>query len=164
MNINYKSDFKIVEVLKSSMVGIPFEFDYSIGNKHIKVGFDGALYEGCTRLSDTQIQVVFDNHQLPCGMLHCTRTFLIPDSDYPDGTKTEVYEDDLNICLVSGSGDKETSIINYVVASVRAITPEQIAQIKSETKAMLMSDPEFIQFIKNTVAETPEVEAEETQN
>ena len=160
MNINYKSDFKILEVLKKNLKDIPFEFDYSIGNKHIKVSFDGEQYDGCTKLSDTQIQVVFDNHQFPCGLLHCTRTFFIPDEDYEDGNRKEVYEDNLDVRLVSGSGDKETGIINYVLASVitKVITPEQIEQIKADTKAMLMQDAEFIQFIKDTVADTPEEE------
>lgn len=172
MNINYQSDFKIVEVLKKSMYDIPFEWDYSIGNKHIKVSFDGTLYDGCTKLADGQIQVVFDNHEFPCGVLHCTRTFFIADSDYEDGFKKDVYEDNLKVTLVHGSGDKETGITNYVTASVKAITPEQIEQIKSELKTKLMTDPDFIQFIKevantpdgDVVEETPTEQTEQTEN
>ena len=165
MNINYKSDFKIVEVLKKSLVGVPFEFDYSVGDKHIKVSFDGTLYVGCTKLSDTKIQVVFDNHEFPCGILHCTRTFFVEDEDYEDGFKKDVYEDNLNITLVHGSGDKESALTNYVLASVRVITPEQIEQIKDEVKAeiksSLMNDPEFVQFIKDAAAEeTPSEQVE----
>ena len=165
MNINYKSDFKIVEVLKKSLVGVPFEFDYCVGDKHIKVSFDGTLYVGCTKLSDTKIQVVFDNHEFPCGILHCTRTFFVEDEDYEDGFKKDVYEDNLNITLVHGSGDKESALTNYVLASVRVITPEQIEQIKDEVKAeiksSLMNDPEFAQFIKDAVTEeTPSEQVE----
>lgn len=159
MNINYQSDFKIVEVLKKSMIGIPFEWDYCIANKHIKVSYDGTVYDGCTALTDTQIQVVFDNHKFPCGILHCTRTFFIEDADYEDGFKKEVYEDDLKVILVHGSGDKETGITNYVTASVKAITQDQIEQIKSELKAELTQDADFIQFIKD-VANTPDGEEE----
>lgn len=163
MNINYKSDFKIVEVLKRCLVGIPFEFDYSIGDKHIKVSYDGAVYTNCTRLSDTQIQVVFDKHEFPCGILHCTRTFFIPDNDYEDGTKTDVYEDNLDITLVKGTGDKDDGITNYLLASVRVITPEQIEQIKADVKAELMTDPEFIQFVKDTI-NTPDDNTEQTES
>ena len=151
MNINYKSDFKIVEVLKKSLIGIPFEFDYCVGDKHKKVSYDGVLYTGCTRLSDTQIQVVFDNHEFPCGVLHCTRTFLIEDEDYEDGFKKDVYEDNLNITLVHGSGDKETPIVNYVLASVRVITPEQIEQIKNDTREALLNDASFIEAVREAL-------------
>lgn len=102
--IYYESDFKIVERLrKDELKDIPFRYTY-FADYAYSASWDGEEYKNCKRNPDGRIIVVFNAQNLGLGPLRVKREYFIPDSDFEDGIRNEVYVEDTGVVLVSGTG------------------------------------------------------------
>lgn len=116
--VNAKSDFDFIlrmacgcakEGEEPVDIGWP-EFDWkarfwtwSPANAYV-VGCTGGVCTNCFN-DDGRIHVVFNNHRLSPGELHCELSADIPASIYPDGLRREVLPQHTGIELVEGAGD-----------------------------------------------------------
>lgn len=84
MNVNYKSDFKLFESGCDFTVPFTFEYRTTFGREYVASHIDGS-YVNCSLQSDGRLMVCFDDHNLPPGILICTRHFYLTDEDFHDG-------------------------------------------------------------------------------
>lgn len=115
VRIYYESDFKIIEKFaREELVSVPFKYTYYTTTKY-EVSWDGKDdYKNCKRDGDGTITAVFNSHGLGMGKLKVRREYFIPDSDFADGIRNEIYVEDTGILLVNGESDNltvETEVI-----------------------------------------------------
>lgn len=103
-NINYKSDFKIFE--EGCDFTVPFLFEYRtvFDRQYVASHVDG-IYTNCQLQEDGRLLVVFDDHNLPPGILTCTRHFYLSDQDFHDGICDLWDKRDTGIILTTNRTD-----------------------------------------------------------
>lgn len=103
-NINYKSDFKIFE--EGCDFTVPFLFEYRtvFDRQYVASHVDG-IYTNCQLQEDGRLLVVFDDHNLPPGILTCTRHFYLSDQDFHDGICDLWDKRDIGIILTTNRTD-----------------------------------------------------------
>ncbi|MBU3813553.1 MAG: tail fiber domain-containing protein [Candidatus Bacteroides intestinipullorum] len=104
MNVNYKSDFKLLE--SGCDFSVPFTFEYRtvFGREYVASHIDG-FYTNCYLHSDGRLMVCFDDHNLPPGILTCTRHFYLTDEDFHNGICNLWDKRDTGIILTIGKTD-----------------------------------------------------------
>lgn len=102
--INYKSDFKLFEDGCDFTVPFIFEYRTIFGRKYSASHVD-SVYTNCSLLEDGRLMVVFDNHDLPPGILTCVRHFYLNDQDFHDGICDLWDKRDTGIVLTIGETD-----------------------------------------------------------
>ena len=135
MNINYQSDFKIIETMVDVDLTIPFTFTYSSGYKCFIASFDGTTYTNCRRLDDGRLIVAFDDVGFQrYGKLIVKREYFLNDSDFADGICNAISIEDTGIVLVEGKSDSSTVEIevlpNYLKLTFDDLTNEDIALLQ----------------------------------
>ena len=116
MNINYQSDFKIVERRADgkSLSAIPFDASYYVKKeKSITVSYDGKTYKGCEPTEDGGIVIAFDHAMLGIGEITARREYHLPDGIYGDGKCDIVSVEKTGIML--GRGITDTILVELVV-------------------------------------------------
>ncbi len=116
MNINYKSDFKILEnFIGETDLETPFRFTYkSSTSASYVVWFDGEEYSSCRRLDDGSLLVSFNNHSLMPGELTVLREWFLTDSDFEDGVCNSTIIESCGVTLWSGASDSSTTVIEVL--------------------------------------------------
>lgn len=103
-NVNYKSDFKLFEDGCDFTVPFIFEYRTVFGRKYTASHVDG-VFTNCSLLEDGRLMVVFDNHDLPPGILTCVRHFYLNDQDFHDGICDLWDKRDAGVVLTIGATD-----------------------------------------------------------
>lgn len=103
-SINYKSDFKLFE--DGCDFTVPFFFEYRtvFGRKYTASHVEG-VFTNCSLQEDGRLMVVFDNHDLPPGILTCVRHFYLNDQDFHDGICDLWDKRDTGVILTIGETD-----------------------------------------------------------
>lgn len=103
-SINYKSDFKLFE--EGCDFTVPFLFEYRtvFDRLYLASHVDG-IYTNCQLQEDGRLLVVFDDHNLPPGILTCTRHFYLSDQDFHDGICDLWDKRDIGIILTTNRTD-----------------------------------------------------------
>ena len=112
MNINYQSDFKIIErrVDGKALTDVPFTFSYYVKkDKCYTASFDGSTFFGCKPIDGGGIAVAFDHTNLGIGELSVRRTYHITDSVFGDNRFDIVSVEQTGICL--GKGATDTAVV-----------------------------------------------------
>lgn len=111
IRINYKSDFPLgIRLLKEGQVAAFPDCDFTLkattesGFKVFKAGRKNGVYTHC-KVSNNQLVVFFDNHNLGKGHLKIELFIDYPDDDYTDGYRRECFSGLSNIELVGDNGD-----------------------------------------------------------
>ncbi len=151
MNINYQSDFKLLEVSSVSDTISPFRFTYRTSALSSYVAqFDGESYTACRRMDDESLLVVFEGHTLPAGALEVRREYFLTDEDFAKGICHHVSVESLDIALTTGESDQlevEVSVSpNYVavgsgytpVKGVDYVTEEDVSGVVEECREELL--------------------------
>lgn len=102
--INYKSDFKLFEDGCDFTVPFIFEYRTVFGKKYSASHVDG-VFTNCSLQEDDRLLVVFDNHDLPPGILTCVRHFFLTDQDFHDGICDLWDKRDTGVILTIGETD-----------------------------------------------------------
>ena len=103
-SINYKSDFKLFEDGCDFTVPFIFEYRTVFGRKYTASHVDG-VFTNCSLQEDGRLMVVFDNHDLPPGILICVRHFYLNDQDFHDGICDLWDKRDVGVVLTIGETD-----------------------------------------------------------
>lgn len=105
-NINYQSDFKLIETAERTDLTVPFIFSYFVHpNRKYVASFNGTEYKNCIRAEDGSLAVIFDKHGLGPGRLKVERQYWVGDAVFPDGKWNIVSVDDTGINLTTGKTD-----------------------------------------------------------
>lgn len=143
--IYYESDFKIVERFKDKLNDIPFKYTY-FADLSYTASWDGEEYKNCKRNPDGSIIVVFNAQSLGLGPLRVKREYFIPDSDFEDGIRNEVYVEDTGVVLVSGTGRPVTVEMEvvppyiYLQEIVDALTDTSPTKALSANQGRVLSE------------------------
>lgn len=118
MNINYQSDFKIVEGAKNgvSLMSSPFRFTYYVTrdvNPHI-AEYDGNEFHGCSPTEDGRVVVAFDQPSMGIGEVMVKREYFISDADFKDGVCDLVSVERTGIYLGRYKTDDITEVENLI--------------------------------------------------
>lgn len=128
MNINYQSDFKILEGLRdgTSILSAPFRFTYFVKmDKGVYVAeYNGNEFTNCRPTADGRVVVPFDHPQLGLGELMVKREFYLTDSDFKDGICNLVSVESTGITLDKGATDDMGEVQNEVLAFYNTIGKE----------------------------------------
>ena len=103
-NVNYKSDFKLFEEGCDFIVPFLFEYRTVFDRQYVASHVDG-IYTNCQLQEDGRLLVVFDDHNLPPGILTCTRHFYLSDQDFHDGICDLWDKRDTGIILTTNRTD-----------------------------------------------------------
>ena len=103
-SINYKSDFKLFEDGCDFTVPFIFEYRTAFSRKYTASHVDG-VFTNCSLQADGRLMVVFDNHDLPPGILTCVRHFYLNDQDFHDGICDLWDKRDSGVVLTIGETD-----------------------------------------------------------
>ena len=134
--INHLSDFIVTEHFKKEEhTGVPFRYTYFTRQAQYVASWDGEEYMNCKRKADGSITIAFDAHHLGIGRLRVMREYFIPDSNFADGIRNEVYVEDTDILLVNGESDR-LSVDMEVVAPYIQLQIVDALTDTSPTKAL----------------------------
>ncbi|GAE83343.1 hypothetical protein [Bacteroides reticulotermitis] len=113
MNVNYQSDFKIIESTTDVDLTTPFIFTYmTVGSNKFVASFDGAVYSNCRRLDNGYLMVALDNPRFALGPLSVKREYFLTDSDFKDGICNYVTVQKTDINIVVGETDESSPDVN----------------------------------------------------
>lgn len=93
-HINRNSDFSLlvqftINGIPSPIPTYPWKFVFTTDTTHsfnrYVAYFDGETFHNCSPISDTEVLVVFERHNLGAGLLQMTLEVDIPSEIYPDG-------------------------------------------------------------------------------
>lgn len=111
VRINYKSDFPLgIRLLKEGQVTVFPDCDFTLratsgsGFTMFKAERRNGIYTHC-KMSDGQLVVFFDNHNLGKGRVKIEVFIDFPDENYSDGYRRECFTAMSNIELVDDNGD-----------------------------------------------------------
>lgn len=136
IKINHLSDFIVTEHFKKEEhTGVPFRYTYFTRQAQYVASWDGEKYINCKRKADGSITIAFDAHHLGIGRLRVMREYFIPDINFADGIRNEVYVEDTDILLVNGESDR-LSVDMEVVAPYIQLQIVDALTDTSPTKAL----------------------------
>lgn len=114
ININHKSDFKIIAGYKDStpITTSPFRFTFYTSTRGAKLiaEYDGERFTNCIPTDDGRVKIPFDNHNLGVGTLYVTTQLSLTDSDFNDGKYNYNSDDATNIILGRGTTDTNSEV------------------------------------------------------
>lgn len=104
IRINYKTDFKLMELLAGDA---PFKYIYQVNGsgRPYEISFNGKDYKNCRKLDNGMLLLIFDHHQLSIGKLYVHRHFYLTDQDFKDGVCDLITKDDTGYLLHDGPSD-----------------------------------------------------------
>ena len=115
MNINYKSDFQIIESTENIDTSTPFRFIYKTSsNNTYEASYNGFEYYNCKREQDGSLRIIFSNHNLKYGILLVERNYYLTNADFKNGIQNVITIDDTGIRLVTGHSDSVISNITVI--------------------------------------------------
>lgn len=134
-NKNRKSDFKvIIPITNTEFIGMPFTLVFTSGrisSQKFVASSNGKKCVNCRMVDDTHILVLFDNHNLPCGVVECEYFFKVPDADMLDGTFKLVGKGSIGINLTEGEEDPDDAPISvnssFVINAFRGKNAYELA-------------------------------------
>ena len=113
-NINYESDFKLIEGFKdgSSITNAPFRFTYytKVSRGVYIAEYNGSEFVNCHPSDDGRVIVPFDSPQLGMGVLMVKREFFLNDSDFKDGICNLVSVENTGVTLDKGATDMDGEV------------------------------------------------------
>lgn len=126
MNINYQSDFKIIERL---MPDAPFRFTYYIGKDKGSViaEYDGQSYSGCF-VDDERLIVPVDGGTLGIGNVMVKREYFLDDKAFSDGVCNLVSVEGTDIELGRGRTDSDIEADVEVGVFYKAFTFDDMTE------------------------------------
>lgn len=134
MNINYQSDFKIVEMRADgkSLSAVPFDFSYYVKKeKSITASYDGKTYKGCEPTENGGIVIPFDHAMLGIGEITARREYHLPDGIYGDGKCDIVSVEKTGIILGRG-------VTDCVVAVLVVCPPFDVPDVPDDPSASVI--------------------------
>ncbi len=154
MNINYQSDFKLLESSSINDAATPFRFTYRTGALGCVVAqFDGETYTGCRRLDESTLLVIFDSHGLSAGALEVRREYYLTDEDFASGICHSVSVEKLDVTLTSGKSDEgDTDILVEVfpayvkVVDISDIIVDEVGLDTTKVMSQAAATQAFVQY------------------
>ena len=142
-NVNFKSDFDFLIIFQDHE-GKEMEWPrvdwsariYAAGTDMLTISHIGGKLRNC--FDDRgRIHVVFDNHSLLPEELHADFTYLLPDDNFPDGTRKVHSPEILKLELVRTKSaiptSAEAKVILPFIKGEPGDTPERVADVVLET-------------------------------
>ena len=118
ININHKSDFKLIAGYKDStpITSSPFRFTFytSTHGEKFTAEYDGERFTNCIPTDDGRVKIPFDNHNLGVGTLYVTTQLSLTDSDFNDGKYNYNSDDATNIILGRGTTDTTSDVEVFI--------------------------------------------------
>lgn len=126
MNINYQSDFKIIERL---MPDAPFRFTYYVAKDKgsVTAEYDGQSYSGCFVDGDRLI-VPVDGGTLGIGNVRVKREYFLDDKAFADGVCDLVSVEGTDIELGRGRTDSDIEADVEVVVPYKTFTFDDMTE------------------------------------
>ncbi|MFI3323558.1 MAG: hypothetical protein SNI45_02605 [Rikenellaceae bacterium] len=161
MNINYQSDFKLLESSSINDTETPFRFTYRTGALGSVVAqFDGEAYTGCRRIDESTLLVIFESHGLSAGALEVRREYYLTDEDFASGVCHSVSVEKLDVTLTSGKSDEANAEVlvevfpSFVkVADVGDILVDEVGSDTTKAMSQAAATLAFVQYGDSSLEE-----------